>query len=316
MIDDLTSEDVAGPTAVTPRGTIETRQITIDGQLLQVAIRHGGGSGPPLLLFNGIGANWELAKPFLDALTGTSAIIFDVPGVGGSPRPALPYRPSTLARLAAGLVAELGYAEVDVAGVSWGGGIAQQFAHQFPKRCRRLVLAATAPGFTMVPASPAVLWKMATPRRYTDKGYMKSIAADIYGGAFRDDPSLIGRHAAAMHGARSMGYFYQLLAMTGWTSLPWLWSLPQPTLILMGSDDPLVPPVNGQIMASLIPNAELRLIDDGHLFMVTRPKETAGLIEAFLADETRQAASSSLLARTTSYFRDLVPTSGGGRQKP
>ena len=88
------------------------------------------------------------------------------------------------------------------------------------------------------------------------------------------------------------------------------------SLILMGRDDPLVPPVNGQIMASLIPNAELRLIDDGHLFMVTRPTETADLIEAFLADESRLAVSSSLLSRTTSYFRDLVPTSGGGRQKP
>lgn len=314
MTEDLTSADTASPSPDRQRGAIETRQVTIDGQLLQVAIRRRSGGRPPLLLFNGIGANWELAKPFLDALTGTSAIIFDVPGVGGSPRPAWPYRPSTLARLAADLVAELGYAEVDVAGVSWGGGIAQQFAHQFPKRCRRLVLAATAPGFTMVPASPSVLWKMATPRRYTDKDYMNRIAADIYGGAFRDDPSLIGRHAAAMHGARSMGYFYQLLAMTGWTSLPWLWSLPQPTLILMGRDDPLVPPINGHIMASLIPNAELHLIDDGHLFIVTRPAETAGLIEAFLADESRQAASPTLLSRTTSYLRDLIPTSGDRRQ--
>jgi pimeloyl-ACP methyl ester carboxylesterase len=101
-----------------------------------------------LLLFNGIGANWELAKPFLEALTDTTAIIFDVPGVGGSPMPLLPYRPSTLARLAAGLVAELGCNEIDVAGVSWGGGIAQQFAHQYPRLCRRLVLAATSPGAT------------------------------------------------------------------------------------------------------------------------------------------------------------------------
>jgi poly(3-hydroxyalkanoate) depolymerase len=315
LTDDLTRADKAKPPAVAQRGTIEARQITIDGQLLQVAIRHGVGNGPPLLLFNGIGANWELAKPFLESLTSTTAIIFDVPGVGGSPRPAWPYRPATLARLAADLIAELGYAEIDVAGVSWGGGIAQQFAHQFPKRCRRLVLAATAPGFTMVPASPSVLWKMATPRRYTDKDYMNQIAADIYGGAFRDDPSLIGRHAVAMHGARSLGYFYQLLAMAGWTSLPWLWSLPQPTLVLMGSDDPLVPPINGQIMASLIPHAELQLLDDGHLFLVTRPKETAGLIEAFLADESRQVSPASLLSRTTRRLRDLVPTSGGGRQK-
>jgi poly(3-hydroxyalkanoate) depolymerase len=242
LTDDLTAANRSAATE------IETRQIAINGQLLQVAIRHGRGGGPPLLLFNGIGANWELARPFLEALTCTTAIIFDVPGVGGSPRSLLPYRPSTLARLAATLVAELGYTEIDVAGVSWGGGIAQQFAHQYPRLCRRLVLAATAPGVTMVPGGPSVLWKMLTPRRYTDKNYMNRIAADLYGGAFRKDPSLIGQHAATMHGARNLGYFYQLLAVAGWTSLPWLWSLPQATLILMGRDDPLVPPINGQIL--------------------------------------------------------------------
>ena len=269
-------------------GEIKVRQISIRGQSLRVAVRHGHGTAgrPPLLLFNGVGANWELAKPFLDALTDTTAIIFDVPGVGGSPPPAVPYRPSTLARLAADLVAELNFSEIDVAGVSWGGGIAQQFAHQYSTLCRRLVLAATSPGAIMVPARPSVLWKMATPRRYTDKDYMDRVAPEIYGGAFRENPSLIGSHASAMHGARNLGYFYQLLAMTGWTSLPWLWSLPQQTLVLMGSDDPLVPVINGRILARLIPNATLRLIDDGHLFMVTRPGETAATIEAFLASQS------------------------------
>jgi pimeloyl-ACP methyl ester carboxylesterase len=167
----------------------------------------------------------------------------------------------------------------------------------------------------MVPASPSVLWKMATPRRYTDKDYMNRIAADIYGGAFRYDPSLIGRHADAMQGAHNLGYLYQLLAVAGWTSLPWLWSLPQPTLVLMGSDDPLVPPINGHILAGLIPNAELRMIDDGHLFMVTRPAETAAIIEAFLTDENRRVRPSSLLSRATDHLRNFIPTSGG-RHKP
>src|SRR5258708_2551900 len=53
-----------GPTSLTDNlvksGAIETRLVTIGGQLLQVAVRHGAGCGPPLLLFNGIGANWEL----------------------------------------------------------------------------------------------------------------------------------------------------------------------------------------------------------------------------------------------------------------
>jgi pimeloyl-ACP methyl ester carboxylesterase len=167
-----------------------------------------------------------------------------------------------------------------------------------------------------VPASLSVLWKMATPRRYIDKDYMSKVAPDIYGGAFRKDPSAIASHAGAMHGARNLGYFYQLLAMAGWTSLPWLWSLPQPTLVLMGSDDPLVSPINGQILARLIPNAELRMIDDGHLFMVTRPAETAALIEAFLADETKLVEpEAGLLSRLVNGTRRLFLTPTGGDQQ-
>jgi pimeloyl-ACP methyl ester carboxylesterase len=154
---------------------------------------------------------------------------------------------------------------------------------------------------------------MATPRRYTDKHYMNKIAPDIYGGAFRSTPSLIGRHSAAMHGVRNLGYLYQLLALAGWTSLPWLWSLPQPTLILMGKDDPLVPPINGHILAGLIPNAELRMIDDGHLFFVTRPAETAVVIEAFLADASKRVEPLSPLLRLANWVRGCGSVAGGRR---
>ena len=92
----------------------------VGDQKLMVAIKRDTSTRPPLLLFNGIGANWELAAPFLEALTDTTAIIFDLPGVGGSPLSALPYRPSSIARLSARLVADLGYDRIDVAGVSWG----------------------------------------------------------------------------------------------------------------------------------------------------------------------------------------------------
>ena len=277
---------------------IDVRNISIGRQSLTVAIRRGSDSRPPLLLFNGIGANWELARPFFDALTDTTAIIFDVPGVGGSAMPALPYRPSTLARLASRLVAELGYKQVDVAGVSWGGGLAQQFAHQYPFLCRRLVLAATSPGAIMVPGRLSVLWKMATPRRYTDKEHMRKVAPQIYGGVFRKHPELIAPHANAMHGGGHLGYLYQQLAMAGWTSLPWLWLLRQPTLVLVGSDDPLIPPINGEILARLIPNSRLRTIDDGHLFLVTRPAESAAIIEEFLsAAEPQRDEKPSWFAR-------------------
>src|ERR1700741_194106 len=109
----------------------ETRAIDVHGQLLKVGVRRG--KGVPLLIFNGIGANMELLEPLVHALQGIETIVFDVPGTGGSAVPKSPYRLSGLARMAERLLQTLGYGgPVDVLGVSWGGALAQQFAHSFP----------------------------------------------------------------------------------------------------------------------------------------------------------------------------------------
>ena len=255
----------------------------VGGQTLRVGVRHGQQARPPLLLFNGIGANIELVEPFLDVLDGPEAIIFDAPGVGGSPAPILPYRPSTLARLSARLLDQLGHEQVDVLGVSWGGALAQQFAFQQSTRCRRLVLAATSPGHLMVPGKLTVLLKMATPRRYKDPDYMRRVAGDIYGGALRGSADLVHPHLRHVRWSSDYGYYRQLIAGFGWSSLPWLRLLPQPTLVMAGTDDPIVPVANGRILASLIPDARLATIDDGHLFLVTSATESAAMISKFLS---------------------------------
>jgi poly(3-hydroxyalkanoate) depolymerase len=254
----------------------------VGGQVLRVGIRPGDKAQPPLLLFNGIGASIELVEPFLAALDGPEAIVFDVPGVGGSPAPRLPYRPWTLARLTAQLLDQLGYDRVDVLGVSWGGALAQQFAFQQGERCRRLVLAATSPGHLMVPGKLTVLLKMVTPRRYKDPDYMRRVAGDIYGGALRHSPELVRQHLRHVRWSGDYGYYLQLFAGFGWTSLPWLRLLPQPTLVMAGTDDPIVPLANGRILARLIPDARLVTIDDGHLFLVTSAGKSAGIIAEFL----------------------------------
>ncbi|HEY3077478.1 MAG TPA: poly(3-hydroxyalkanoate) depolymerase [Burkholderiales bacterium] len=254
----------------------------VGNRTLRVGVRQGDLARPPLLLFNGIGANIELVAPFLDALDGPEAIVFDVPGVGGSPVPALPYRPWTLARLTAQLLDQLGHARVDVLGVSWGGALAQQFAFQYASRCRRLVLAATSPGHLMVPGKLSVLAKMASPRRYKDAEYMYRVAGEIYGGALRRSPQLAREHLRHVRWSSDYGYYLQLLAGLGWTSLPWLRFLPQPTLVMSGADDPLVPMINARILATLIPNARLVTLDDGHLFLVTSAGESARLVSEFL----------------------------------
>ena len=262
-----------------------TRSIVVDGRQLRIDVRPGTGRQPPLLLVNGVGASLELLQPFVDALDPAVEVIrFDVPGVGGSPLPGLPYRFSGLCRLMARLLSELGHDEADVLGISWGGGVAQHFALFHRHRCRRLVLVATGTGSLMVPARPWVLARMVTPRRYLDRSYLRRNAADLYGGSARSQPD---RVSALMHAENrvgpALGYVYQLAAGAGWTSLPFLPLIRQPTLILSGDDDPLIPLANARLMHSLIPRSRLHVYHGGHLGLVTEAAELAPVVGRFLA---------------------------------
>jgi poly(3-hydroxyalkanoate) depolymerase len=263
----------------------------IAGRRIRYGVREGDIARPPLLILNGLGANIELAQPFIDALPGPTVAIFDVPGVGGSPMPRSPYRPAGIARLAAGFLDHLGYAKADVLGVSWGGAIAQQFAFQHRSRCRRLVLAATVPGAVMVPGRPSVIIKMATPKRYIDSRHAHRVAGDIYGGAFRRDPALVSRTLRHIRFSGKGGYYLQLAAAFGWTSLPWLFTLRQPTLVMAGADDPLIPTINARILQWLIPDSRLEILDCGHLFLITLPVESARVVEAFLKEPDKHRAT-------------------------
>jgi poly(3-hydroxyalkanoate) depolymerase len=261
--------------------------ITVDGLAIRVGRTSVASAATPLLLFNGIGASLELVEPFTEALRreGFPSIIFDVPGVGGSATPALPYRLSRLATLADTLLRDLGLdGPIDVLGVSWGGALAQEFVHRYPERCRRLVLAATSAGAVMVPGRISALSKMINPRRYTDANFMEKVGADLYGGKYRDNPALLREHAQHMAPPSGKGYLWQLLASAGWTSILWLHRIKQPTLVMMGSDDPIVPVINGRLLTSLIPNSRLRIIDDGHLFLLSRCDDVVPIIRDFLRE--------------------------------
>ena len=269
----------------------EMRTINIGPQELRYALLGPSSCTRTLLVFNGIGASLETVAPFAEQFRETRILTFDVPGVGGSPTPTLPYRFAWLARLAARLLDALDIGRVDVFGVSWGGAAAQQFAHDFSERTRSLTLAATSAGFVMVPGDPRVLMKLATPKRYTDPGYMLKIGPDIYGGQLRHDSRALREHAAGLKASSQRGYLYQLLAGVGWTSWLWLPQIRLPVLVLMGSDDPIVPEVNGRILVSRLPNARLQLMDCGHLFILTDPAGTAATIEAFLDGHPGAAAA-------------------------
>ena len=263
------------------------------GTPLRVAIRPGTGTGPPLLLCNGIGASLELLQPFVDALDPRRPVIrFDMPGIGGSPAPVIPYHLGTLPPLLAGLLDRLGYQQADVLGISWGGGLAQQFALSRPDRVRRLVLVATGPGALMVPGHPRVLVRMLSPRRHRDPGHAGRIAGELYGGSARNDPALARDllHATTRLGP-ARGYYYQLISGLGWTSLLRLPKLRPPTLILAGDDDPIIPLVNARIMHRLIPRSQLHIYNGGHLELAADSERLASAVETFLdADLTAEGS--------------------------
>jgi poly(3-hydroxyalkanoate) depolymerase len=254
---------------------------TVDGRVLRVAVWRSSKRSVklPILFFNGIGANIEAMSPMAELLDDRDFITFDMPGIGGSPEPVVPYNAIMMARIAALLLDRFQMPVVDVMGVSWGGAMAQQFALQNGDRTNKLILVATSAGMLMVPGNPAALIKMADPRRYIDPDYMAKHFKTLYGGMVGNKAEHINR----LKPPSKTGYFYQLLAMMGWTSAPFLPFMKTETLIMMGGDDQIVPLANGKFLSFLIPNSELFVIDDGgHLFLLSHVDESITAIRRFL----------------------------------
>jgi len=260
---------------------------TLGGRVLRVARWRWDQPGAhlPILFFNGIGANIEAVAPLAEALSERPFIMFDMPGVGGSPEPLIPYNPFTMSWIASELLRRFGVAQVDVMGISWGGAMAQHFTLQHGSRVRRLVLAATTAGMVMVPGDPAALTKMANPRRYTDTEYMQRHFRSLYGGLTEGKQE----HISRLTPPTPRGYLYQILCMLGWTSAPALPFLKKEVLIMMGEEDKVVPPVNGRILERLIPGSQLEMFaQGGHLFVLTHREQTLTVLRRFLDAPDRE----------------------------
>jgi pimeloyl-ACP methyl ester carboxylesterase len=259
----------------------------VDGHLLRVSVQ---GEGQPILLIMGLGGNiemWALLERELHE-RGFQTIAYDASGTGHSPPRLLPLRPHGLARQAAHLLDQLGLAQVDVLGVSFGGGVAQELAVRNPHRVRRLVLASTACGLGGIPGTPIALGLLATPLRYYSPRFLQASARWMYGPV--NDPDGRFMHHQ-MHARRSRpptvwGYASQLYATAGWTSLPWLHRVAAPTLVLSGGKDPIVPPINARILGARIPHATVHVLPDaGHLLLMDHAVQSAELITCFLRSD-------------------------------
>ena len=235
------------------------------------------GDGPPLLLVNGIWgevAAWQRLQPYLE---GFRTIAFDAPGIGDTEIPPYPLSLPGLARFAVAVLDAVGARRAHLLGVSFGGLVAQQMATMAPHRFDRLVLVSTSSGLLHLPGQPAALLQLLSPLATDGAG---AAAGRTFGGRIRRDPSVLQRLRLAP--PRSVeAYWHRLSGLTGWWGAPW--SIRQPTLVLTGDDDPIVPAGNSRILASLIPGARLEVIPEaGHLMLFDSPGEVVPRVTAFL----------------------------------
>jgi pimeloyl-ACP methyl ester carboxylesterase len=242
------------------------------------------GSGEPLLLIMGLSYPsymWHRSRPLLAKSFRTIAL--DNRGVGQSDAPPGVYSIPLMASDAAAVLDAAGVESAHIFGVSMGGMIAQEFAIQYPKRVRSLVLGCTSPGGpSAVHPEPATL-EILMRQGMTPEEARDAILPFIY------DPATPRERVAEDMVIRmkwyptAQGYFGQLQGIFVWESYSRLGQITAPTLIIHGETDRLIPPANANLIAERIRGAKLVLIPNAsHIFETDQPDASQGAILDFL----------------------------------
>ena len=264
-------------------GAGTSRQLTVAGQNFRVDVRRGDPTRTPLVMFSGIGVGLEMFQPLVDAIDPDVEVIrVDTPGVGKSPAALRPYAFPELAWMVSDLLDQLDYEQVDLLGYSWGGALAQQFALQYPSRARRVVLMSTSTGAISVPGDMRALLGLVIPPDMQIPGVSLS-PETLFRSTGQHRRSDMRTLVTALQGdGTGRGYLHQLAALGMWSSLPFLPLLRQPTLVMNGDDDPIVPESNAHLMARLLPNCTLDIFPGGHLELISAADKLGWTVSRFL----------------------------------
>lgn len=255
-------------------------EVSVGDHTITVTVREGLGS-LPLLMCHGVGLDQARWGEFRARIPRTT-IAFDVRAEHLGRWPSIPH----YARFVGRVMDELGVQRFDVLGLSWGGVIGQQLALTEPRRVRRVVLAGTSPGFLSLPVSPATVMTFLHPDR--SETNRDTLIRRVYAGDFVDQPDLLAR-LGLVREVDVHAYRRQVMALLGWTSVPFLPLLAQPTLIMHGDDDPVFSLHNARLMHLLAPRSTLEVVPrGGHMFLLSRPESSARTVTDFLAAGDRQ----------------------------
>jgi 3-oxoadipate enol-lactonase len=258
----------------------------------EIAYERGGvDGGQPLLLIMGMsGTALHWGEPFLEELRRDFDVIaFDHRGVGASTH--LTDGQITISQMAedaAGLLGALGIDSAHVMGISMGGMIAQELALEHPELVRTLTLGCTycgGEGSALAPPETIALLGRAMSSgdraQAIRTGWELNVSAPVASDeqAWQAFAAIAERRAVAVPVIMA-----QMQAVAGHDASTRLPSLAAPTLVIHGTEDRMLPVANGHMIASLVPGAQLEILDGcGHLFFWEQPQRAAELVRAHAA---------------------------------
>jgi len=245
------------------------------------------GAGEPLLLIQGMsGTHVTWGEPFLSRLEADfDCVVFDNRGIGNSAEVSEPFRIADLAADAVAVMDAAGLESAHVLGISMGGVIAQEVALDRPDRIRSLTLGCTycgGPGSSLIAPEDAGPLLEALTSGNLDQVFQAMYAVNLSPG-FRADESHYADFTAMASAlpARQGTVQLQIQAVYGHDTQARLGEIAAPTLVVHGTEDKMIPVANGELIASLLPDARLEILDGvGHMFWWEQPERSAELLRA------------------------------------
>ncbi len=241
------------------------------------------GAGPPIVLCHGGEADHRNFFNFAPLLAETFTVIAcDQRDSGETRNGAEPYTAGDVGRDVGALIVALGYERAHVFGTSWGGVIAQEAALECPERIDRLILSATWPlgQWAVTDEFYAIVRAEKTPDEA--RAYRRMFFSRAFAEQFPDEAE------ARMQAVMITRTPDQRARRSGSNTLhdeaaARLAGLKAPTLVIAGADDRIVSPDFARRLASLIPGAQLAVLENlGHGTTMEDPAAIVAAIRPFL----------------------------------
>jgi pimeloyl-ACP methyl ester carboxylesterase len=300
--------------------TLETYILTLHGQRiwLHEHLPPAGAGDEAIVLLHGIAGSAETWAPVLERCAGLGHRVLapDLPGHGESDAPRADYGLGAMASIVRDVLAVSGVRHATVVGHSLGGGVAMQFAYQFPEMCDRLVLVGSAglgPEVSPVlraaalPGAPAVL-ALAVNRVTLAIARAAARLGRRLGGSLKPETrELAGHFGSLADPARRRAFLFiarSLIDLRGQraSAVEKLYLAEKvPMLLVWGARDPLIPAAHGRRTAELLPDSRLTVLENvKHFPHVADPAGFCALLDEFVTGtEPARLTLDDVVARLT-----------------